>query len=59
MSGPGRLGWFNGLPSEAAAGELLAVCHSRRWAERVAAGRPYPDQAALPRPLAAALGAAG
>ena len=30
-------------------GELLAVCHSRRWAERVAAGRPYPDVAALQR----------
>ncbi|HET9007618.1 MAG TPA: 2-oxo-4-hydroxy-4-carboxy-5-ureidoimidazoline decarboxylase, partial [Actinomycetes bacterium] len=29
--------------------ELLAVCHSRRWAEAVAAGRPYPDAAALQR----------
>ena len=38
---------FNGLPEEAAVGELLAVCHSRRWAERVAAGRPYPDLATL------------
>jgi OHCU decarboxylase len=47
VSGPGRLGWFNGLPSEAAAGELLAVCHSERWAGQVAAGRPYPDLAAL------------
>ena len=47
MSGPGRLGWFNGLPSEAATGELLAVCHSPRWAGRVAAGRPYADVAAL------------
>ena len=47
MSGPGRLGWFNGLPSEAAAGELLAVCHSPRWAGQVAAGRPYADLAAL------------
>jgi 2-oxo-4-hydroxy-4-carboxy-5-ureidoimidazoline decarboxylase len=36
-----RLRWFNELSEEAAAGELLAVCHSRRWAERVAAGRPY------------------
>jgi OHCU decarboxylase len=34
---------LNGLPEEAAVAELLAVCHSRRWAERVAAGRPYPD----------------
>jgi OHCU decarboxylase len=47
VSGPGRLGWFNGLPSEQAAGELLAVCHSPRWAGQVAAGRPYPDLAAL------------
>ena len=38
---------FNGLSEEAAAGELLAVCHSRRWAGRVAAGRPYPDLEAL------------
>jgi OHCU decarboxylase len=47
VSGPGRLGWFNGLPSEAATGELLAVCHSPRWAGQVAAGRPYADVAAL------------
>jgi OHCU decarboxylase len=47
VSGPGRLDWFNGLPSEEAAGELLAVCHSPPWAGRVAAGRPYPDLAAL------------
>jgi len=38
---------FNGLSGEEAAGELLAVCHSRRWAEEVAAGRPYADLAAL------------
>jgi OHCU decarboxylase len=38
---------FNGLAEEAAVAELLAVCHSRRWAERVAAGRPYPDLDAL------------
>ena len=42
-----RLRWFNDLPEAEAAGELLAVCHSRRWAERVAAGRPYADVAAL------------
>jgi OHCU decarboxylase len=47
VSGPGRLGWFNGLPEEQAAGELLAVCHSPRWAGQVAAGRPYADLAAL------------
>ena len=49
MSGLTRLGWFNELPEEQAAAELLAVCHSRRWAERVAAGRPYADLAALER----------
>jgi OHCU decarboxylase len=38
---------FNRLSDEEAAGELLAVCHSRRWAKEVAAGRPYPDLAAL------------
>jgi OHCU decarboxylase len=42
-----RLRWFNDLPEAEAAGELLAVCHSRRWAERVAAGRPYAGVAAL------------
>ncbi len=47
MSGLGRLEWFNNLPEEEAAGELLAVCHSGRWAKQVAAGRPYPDVAAL------------
>jgi hypothetical protein len=30
---------FNRLPEEEAATELLAVCHSRRWAKEVAAGR--------------------
>jgi OHCU decarboxylase len=38
---------WNALPQEEAASELLAVCHSRRWAEQVAAGRPYADLAAL------------
>jgi OHCU decarboxylase len=38
---------FNGLSEEAAVDDLLAVCHSRRWAERVVAGRPYPDLQAL------------
>jgi OHCU decarboxylase len=49
VSGLTRLGWFNRLPEEQAREELLAVCHSRRWAERVAAGRPYADLAALER----------
>ena len=47
MSGLGGLDRFNGLPEAAATAELLAVCHSRRWAGQVAAGRPYADLAAL------------
>jgi OHCU decarboxylase len=47
VSGLRGLDWFNRLPDEEAAAELLAVCHSRRWAKQVAAGRPYPDLAAL------------
>ncbi len=49
MSGLTPLERFNRLSDEEAAGELLAVCHSRRWAKEVAAGRPYPDVAALQR----------
>ena len=49
MSGLTRLDRFNQLSDEEAAGELLAVCHSRRWAKEVAAGRPYADLAALQR----------
>ena len=48
-TGERRLGWFNDLPDDQAVDELLAVCHSRRWATRVAARRPYPDLAALQR----------
>jgi OHCU decarboxylase len=49
VSGLRGLDRFNRLSDEEAAGELLAVCHSRRWAKEVAAGRPYPDVAALQR----------
>ena len=53
MTGPAteerRLRWFNDLPGDEAVGELLAVCHSRRWAKQVAAGRPYADVAELQR----------
>ena len=49
MSGLSRLDRFNELSDEEAAAELLAVCHSRRWAKEVAAGRPYADLAALQR----------
>ena len=38
---------FNGLSSEKAERDLLATFASRTWAERVAAGRPYPDFGAL------------
>jgi OHCU decarboxylase len=44
-----RLRWFNQASEQEAVAELLAVCHSRRWARQVAAGRPYPDLAALQR----------
>jgi OHCU decarboxylase len=47
VSGLSRLDRFNELSDEEAAAELLAVCHSRRWAKEVAAGRPYADLAAL------------
>ena len=47
MSGLSPLDRFNQLSDEEAAAELLAVCHSRRWAKEVAAGRPYADLAAL------------
>ena len=49
MSGLTRLEWFNELSDEEATSELLAVCHARRWAKEVAAGRPYADLAALQR----------
>jgi OHCU decarboxylase len=49
VSGLTPLDRFNRLSDEEAAGELLAVCHSRRWAKQVAAGRPYADVAALQR----------
>jgi 2-oxo-4-hydroxy-4-carboxy-5-ureidoimidazoline decarboxylase len=38
---------FNRLAPDEAAAQLLTVCHSTRWVEAVAAGRPYPDLAAL------------
>ncbi|MFE2879292.1 2-oxo-4-hydroxy-4-carboxy-5-ureidoimidazoline decarboxylase [Streptomyces roseus] len=38
---------FNALSPEAAVAVLLHCCGSRRWAQRVAAHRPYPDPGAL------------
>jgi len=49
VSGLIPLDRFNRLSDEEAAAQLLAVCHSRRWAKEVAAGRPYADLAALQR----------
>jgi OHCU decarboxylase len=42
-----QLRWFNDLTAEGAVGALLLVCHSRGWAEQVAARRPYTDLDAL------------
>ncbi|MEV3992235.1 2-oxo-4-hydroxy-4-carboxy-5-ureidoimidazoline decarboxylase [Streptomyces sp. NPDC049837] len=38
---------FNAAPARAAEGALLACCGSRRWAQRIAAHRPYPTLDAL------------
>lgn len=38
---------LNAAPRAAAEAELLACCGSRRWAERIALHRPYPDVEAL------------
>jgi 2-oxo-4-hydroxy-4-carboxy-5-ureidoimidazoline decarboxylase len=43
---PGLAG-FNDAPAAAAERELLSCCAAVRWARQVAAGRPYPDLAAL------------
>jgi 2-oxo-4-hydroxy-4-carboxy-5-ureidoimidazoline decarboxylase len=43
----GSLEEFNALPAEAAERELLACAAAPRFAREVAAGRPYPDPAAL------------
>ena len=42
-----RLRWFNELSHDEAVGALLLICHSRRWAEKVADSRPYDDADAL------------
>ncbi|MFI0979869.1 2-oxo-4-hydroxy-4-carboxy-5-ureidoimidazoline decarboxylase [Streptomyces sp. NPDC021093] len=38
---------FNEAPARTAEALLLGCCRSRRWAERIAAHRPYPDPDAL------------
>ncbi|TBR21065.1 2-oxo-4-hydroxy-4-carboxy-5-ureidoimidazoline decarboxylase [bacterium] len=42
-----ELSVLNGLPPKAARQELLRCCGSIRWSERMEAGRPYADKAAL------------
>jgi 2-oxo-4-hydroxy-4-carboxy-5-ureidoimidazoline decarboxylase len=46
---------FNSLPVGAAEVELLSCCASPAWAHAVAAGRPYPDVAAVTGAAGAAL----
>ncbi|MFF8784149.1 2-oxo-4-hydroxy-4-carboxy-5-ureidoimidazoline decarboxylase [Streptomyces sp. NPDC015125] len=41
------LGRFNALSRDDTLAALLSCCGSRRWAERVAAHRPYPDPESL------------
>ncbi|MBD0423160.1 2-oxo-4-hydroxy-4-carboxy-5-ureidoimidazoline decarboxylase [Streptomyces sp. TRM S81-3] len=48
---PDPLERFNTAPADTAVQSLLTCLHSRRWARRIAAHRPYPD---LPALLAAA-----
>ncbi|MUN42367.1 2-oxo-4-hydroxy-4-carboxy-5-ureidoimidazoline decarboxylase [Actinomadura sp. NEAU-AAG5] len=48
---------LNSLPARAARAELLTCCASRRWADEVAAGRPYPGLPALRSASAVALAA--
>lgn len=38
---------WNQLPREELIGQLLLVCHSRRWAEQVADARPFPHEQGL------------
>lgn len=42
-----RLAGFHALPDTAAIRKLLACCASPEWARAIAAGRPYPNVAAL------------
>ncbi|WP_405784019.1 2-oxo-4-hydroxy-4-carboxy-5-ureidoimidazoline decarboxylase [Streptomyces sp. NBC_00859] len=45
--GPSGLHRFNAAPAGAAESALLGCCASPRWAQRLAAHRPYPDLTAL------------
>ena len=44
-----RLEQFNSLPLDVASAELIKCCGSSRWAERMAARRPFPDTDSLLR----------
>jgi 2-oxo-4-hydroxy-4-carboxy-5-ureidoimidazoline decarboxylase len=52
--GPALAG-FNELPEAEAEQQLRSCCASARWARQVAAGRPYPDLAAVRASADAAL----
>ena len=43
--GDDRLAWFNALPPAAAQQALLECCSAARWAEQMAAARPYSSAA--------------
>ncbi|PXX58180.1 2-oxo-4-hydroxy-4-carboxy-5-ureidoimidazoline decarboxylase [Nocardia tenerifensis] len=49
------IGWLNSLPPDQAEQELLTCCASRRWAQKVAASRPYPDAASATAAAVAAV----
>lgn len=53
--GVSALSRINDLPAAAAEEELLSCCASPVWARAVAAGRPYPDIAAVVAAASAAL----
>ena len=42
-----HLAWLNSLTADEAAKELLQCCGSKRWAEEMANGRPYPNEETL------------
>ncbi|MFI9507981.1 2-oxo-4-hydroxy-4-carboxy-5-ureidoimidazoline decarboxylase [Nocardia sp. NPDC052566] len=42
-----KIGWLNAMPPDQAEAELLTCCASKRWARKVATGRPYVDGATL------------
>jgi 2-oxo-4-hydroxy-4-carboxy-5-ureidoimidazoline decarboxylase len=42
MTDEPTMSWFNGLSRAEAVRALRGCCDSARWAERIAAGRPYP-----------------